>query len=187
MKMMIRYMSHVQDLGWENYVNDGAMSGTKGKAKRLEAIKVQINNADVAGEVEYRTHVQNLGWENKWTKNGAVSGSVGKSLRLEALQIRLTGTVSDQYDLYYRVHVQDYGWLDWAKNGEIAGTTGLSKRMEAIEIQMVEKGAKAPGSTDHPYITTGWGTKIGQIGDSTSINIRPNKLDQLKSPERLQV
>lgn len=179
-KMMIRYMSHVQDLGWENYVNDGAMSGTKGKAKRLEAIKVQINNADVAGEVEYRTHVQNLGWENKWTKNGAVSGSVGKSLRLEALQIRLTGTVSDQYDLYYRVHVQDYGWLDWAKNGEIAGTTGLSKRMEAIEIQMVEKGAKAPGSTDHPYITTGWGTKIGQIGDSTSINIRPNKLDQLK-------
>ena len=90
MKMMIRYMSHVQDLGWENYVNDGAMSGTKGKAKRLEAIKVQINNADVAGEVEYRTHVQNLGWENKWTKNGAVSGSVGKSLRLEALQIRLT-------------------------------------------------------------------------------------------------
>ena len=73
------------------------------------------------------------------------------------------------------------------KNGEIAGTTGLSKRMEAIEIQMVEKGAKAPGSTDHPYITTGWGTKIGQIGDSTSINIRPNKLDQLKSPERLQV
>ena len=179
-QMRIKYMSHVQSYGWESYVNDGAVSGTVGKSKRLEGIRIQINNADVSGNVEYRTHVQRLGWESKWKKNGDISGTTGQSLRLEAVQIRLTGAISEQYDVYYRVHAQTYGWLDWAKNGEIAGTTGLSKRLEAIQIQLVAKGGKAPGATECPYITTGWGTTIRQTGDSTSINVRPNKLDQIK-------
>ena len=52
-----------------------------------------------------------------------------------------------QYDIYYRVHTQTYGWLGWAKNGESAGTEGLGKRMEAIQIRLVKKGEKAPTGT----------------------------------------
>ena len=37
--------------------------------------------------------------------------------------------MADKYDIYYRVHAQDYGWLGWAKNGSSAGTEGLSKRL----------------------------------------------------------
>lgn len=35
------------------------------------------------------------------------------------------------------------------KNGEIAGTAGLAKRMEAIQIKLVEKGGKAPGTSEN--------------------------------------
>ena len=71
---------------------------------------------------------------------------------MEAVQIRLTGDVQKQYDIYYRVHIQDYGWLNWAKNGEKAGSEGKSKRMEAIEIRLVKKGDKAPTGTGKAFI-----------------------------------
>ena len=60
--------------------------------------------------------------------------------------------MANKYDIYYRVHVQDYDWLGWAKNGESAGTEGLSKRLEAIQIVLVEKGGQAPGSTEKSFI-----------------------------------
>ena len=72
--------------------------------------------------------------------------------RLEAIQIELTDEMAEQYDIYYRVHSQTYGWLGWAKNGESAGTEGQAKRLEAIEIQLVEKGGAAPGSTEQAFI-----------------------------------
>jgi len=61
--------------------------------------------------------------------------------------------VATQYDVYYRVHAQDYGWLGWAKNGENAGTAGLSKRLEGIEIVLVAKNGAAPGDTTRAYVT----------------------------------
>ena len=83
--------------------------------------------------------------------DGALSGTTGKSLRGEAVTIELTGTDAGLYDIYYQVHVQDFGWLGWAKNGAPAGTTGRSLRMEAVKIVVVPKGAPAPGSTTTPF------------------------------------
>ena len=48
-------------------------------------------------------------------KDNQLSGTSGKSLRLEAIQIRLTGEIANAYDVYYRVHIEDKGWLNWAK------------------------------------------------------------------------
>lgn len=59
--------------------------------------------------------------------------------------------MSEKYDIYYRVHAQDYGWLGWACNGQSAGTEGMSKRLEAIEIQLVKKSANAPGDTNNCF------------------------------------
>ena len=69
----------------------------------------------------------------------------------EAIEIKLTGEMANKYDVYYRVHCQDYGWLGWAKNGASAGSEGMSKRLEAIQIVFVEKGGKAPGSTSNAF------------------------------------
>ena len=149
----IYYQVHCQDYGWEvkseeeadltKWKSNGADSGTVGKSKRLEGIRIQLPEG-VSGSVEYRTHIQNTGWETKWKKDGEVSGTSGKSLRLEAIQVKLTGKVADNYDVYYCVHAQNVGWLNWAKNGEEAGTAGYGYRLEAIKIMLVPKGEKAP-------------------------------------------
>ena len=39
------YSTHVQNYGWLDSVADGEMSGTEGQAKRLEAIKIDLQNA----------------------------------------------------------------------------------------------------------------------------------------------
>ena len=128
----IEYQTHVQSYGWQKTVKDGALAGTSGKAKRLEAIKIKLTDLPEKYEgsgVEY----------------------AGQAKRLEAITVKLTGSIADDYDVYYRTHVQTYGWLGWAKNGEKAGSATASKRMEAIEIKLVKKGEDAPESTGNAY------------------------------------
>lgn len=146
----VNYRTHVQNVGWQNYVYDGVMSGTSGRSLRLEGIQIRLNQ-NIDGGIRYATHVQNIGWQN-WVYDGAMSGTSGRSLRLEAIKIELTGAAASQYDIYYRVHVQNLGWLDWAKNGQMSGTSGHSFRLEGIEIKLVPKNGAAPGSTARPFI-----------------------------------
>lgn len=150
----VKYRVHVQDLGWESsWATDGSMSGTSGQSKRLEGIEIFLSGAQYAGGITYRTHIQDIGWETEWKSNGEMSGTQGQAKRLEAIEIMLTGDIAYYYDIYYRVHAEDYGWLGWAKNGQSAGTAGFGKRLEAIEIVLVPKGGKAPGDTIGAYIT----------------------------------
>ena len=143
-KMSVSYIVHCQDIGWEkNWSKDGQTSGTEGQCKRLEAIRIKLPDG-VSGSIEYRTHIQDIGWEKNWSKDGAKSGTEGQCKRLEAIQIKLTGEVEKNYDVYYSVHAENFGWLGWAKNGEEAGTAGYGYRLEAIRIQLVTKGDKAP-------------------------------------------
>ena len=143
---LVSYTTHVQNIGWQDYVYDGAMAGTSGKAFRLEGIKIRLVNPEYSGNIEYRTHIQNIGWESKFKKNDEMSGTEGKAYRLEAIEIKLTGEIADHYDVYYRVHAQNFGWLGWAKNGEQAGTAGYAYRLEGIEIVLVNKEATFIGT-----------------------------------------
>lgn len=136
---LISYRTHVQNVGWQNYVHGGEMSGTSGRSLRLEGIQIKLDSS-LSGSVVYRTHVQNVGWQD-WVRNDQMAGTSGRSLRLEGIQIKLEGDVANMYDIAYRVHIQDYGWLDWAVNGGYAGSEGLSKRLEGIEIKLVPKGS----------------------------------------------
>lgn len=153
---IVNYMTHVQSYGDQSYVYDGSVSGTSGEAKRLEGIRININNdlSGVDGGITYQTHVQSYGWLD-WTSDGEFNGTHGKAKRLEAIRIKLTGDMEYNYDVYYRVHSQTFGWLGWAKNGEAAGTEGYAKRLEGIQIVVLPKGSAAPtapGSQTTPYI-----------------------------------
>ena len=139
--------AHVQRLGWLDTVRDGVVAGTTGQSRRLEAIQLSISNLPYRGSIEYRAHVQTTGWQSDWERDGQTSGTTGKSKRLEAVQIRLTDELSNQYDVWYRVHVQRIGWMGWAKNGQTAGTTGESRRAEAIQVVLVPKGQSEPPAT----------------------------------------
>lgn len=143
--MEIQYQSHVQDIGWQNWVKNGELSGTTGQAKAIEAMHISLVNATAGGNIEYRAHVQDIGWQG-WVKNGAQTGTTGRALPMEAVNIRLTGALSEKYDIYYRTHCRDFGWLGWAKNGESAGSEGYAKNIEAIEIKLVKKGEQGPSS-----------------------------------------
>ena len=145
--MTVQYQAHVQNIGWQRTVSNGATAGTSGRSLRVEALRVSIGNADYDGGIQIRSHVQNIGWQN-WSSTG---GTSGRSLRMEAVQIRLTGELADYYDVYYRVHAQNFGWMGWAKNGQEAGSAGYSYRLEAVQIKLVAKGGSAPGSTANRF------------------------------------
>ena len=162
----IAYRTHVQTFGWQGWKYNGVMSGTSGKAKRLEGINIKLTNKPYSGSIVYTTHVQSIGWQgnennvNTWFRDGQMAGTSGRAKRLEAIRIALTGEMAEHYDVYYRVHAQSYGWLAWTKNGEVAGTAGLSKRLEGIQIVLVPKGGAAPANNYGGVVTTNKQTYI---------------------------
>ena len=132
----VAYRTHVQSVGWQNYKQDGEMSGTSGRSLRLEGINIRVEG--MSGGIEYQTHVQSIGWQ-AWKSNDQMSGTSGKSLRLEGIKIRLTGEIAKYYDIYYRTHVQSIGWQGWQVNGGMSGTSGRSLRLEGIQIKLEPK------------------------------------------------
>ena len=162
----VEYRTHVQSFGWQGWKYNGMMSGTSGKAKRLEGINIKLTNKPYSGSIVYTTHVQSIGWQgnennvNTWFRDGQMAGTSGRAKRLEAIRIALTGEMAEHYDVYYRVHAQTYGWLAWAKNGEAAGTAGLSKRLEGIQIVLIPKGGAAPANNYGGVVTTNKQTYI---------------------------
>lgn len=162
----VKYTTHVQNEGWQDWKYDGVMSGTSGKSLRLEGIKIEtVNNANLG--IEYATHVQNYGWQD-FKANGVMSGTSGESLRLEAIRIRLTGNDAANYDVWYHVHAQNVGWMGWTKNGADSGTAGYGYRLEGIEIKILPKGSNAPGPTENAYLS--YGFIVEQTGFKTYEN-----------------
>ncbi|MDR0513839.1 MAG: S8 family serine peptidase [Coriobacteriaceae bacterium] len=83
----IRYVAHVQNIGWMPWVSEGQLSGTAGMSLRVEAFGIELTG-DLRQhyDVYYRSHIQNIGWTG-WAKNGTFTGSAGYSYRMEALQV----------------------------------------------------------------------------------------------------
>lgn len=161
--------AHVANLGWMSQVGDGVIAGTTGKGLRLEALRASVDWFGRNSGIELRAHVSNFGWQ-EWASGQC--GTTGRAAAIEALQIRLTGDAAESYDVWYRVHSADYGWLGWTSNGSPAGTTGLSKQVEAVQVKLVPKGSSAPGDTarsiigDYDSLAMS-GKRIGGISLST--------------------
>lgn len=132
---IVKYSTHVQNIGWNGWKTNGETAGTVGRGLRVEALKITIEGSENAS-ISYRAHVQNKGWMN-WVSNGETAGTEGKGLRVEALQIEAKN-LPEGYHLIYRAHVQNKGWQDWVSNGEVSGTVGSSLRIEALEIKVVQ-------------------------------------------------
>ena len=126
----------VRDYGWLGVIDGGKMLGTTGHNLRMEALSLKLKEGS---GIEYRSHIQEIGWENNMIRDGGTSGLPGSGLRIEAVQINLYGEMAKKYDVLYRVHVENIGWMDWMRNGEVAGTTGQSLKIEAVQIKIVEK------------------------------------------------
>ena len=80
-------------------VADGALAGTTGQSRRLEAVRIQLTG-DMAADysVWYRVHSQTY-WLG-WAKDGEAAGTTGLSKRAEAVDVQIlpAGQVPDGYD-----------------------------------------------------------------------------------------
>ncbi len=70
-------------------------------------VKPDINN-NVS--LSLQAHVQDLGWLSPVTDS--VAGTTGQAKQLEAFKISLVGDSADNYDVYYRAHVANIGWME---------------------------------------------------------------------------
>ncbi|WP_158094414.1 C39 family peptidase [Collinsella sp. An7] len=142
------YRAHVRNIGWKENVSNGATAGTTGRALPVEAVSASISWYGHSGTVSVRAHVQDIGWQNWSTGTG---GTTGRAKHIEAIQLRLSGEVANDWDIWYRVHAANIGWMGWTCNGAAAGTTGKNYAVEAVQIKLVKKGGSAPGPTANSY------------------------------------
>ena len=154
----VMYSGHEEYVGDLDAVYDGATLGSTGNSRRLEAITVEKGAALRAldGDIDYRVHVEDYG-DQAWVKSGTRAGTTREGKRMEALQMRLTGEIAERYDIYYRVHSQEIGWMKWTKGTSDAsgwtGTEGLGFRIEAVQIKVVPKGETVSDSAKYQFLT----------------------------------
>lgn len=125
----VSYQGHLRGYGWAFWQCDGAMVGSIGQSRRIEALRIKP-----VGQMDVTVHMKDVG-DKKYTNitEDTILGTVGESRRLEALKIESTDTI-----YLYRVHQKDIGWSAWCVNGQWAGTKGKSKQIEAVEIKVAD-------------------------------------------------
>ncbi len=147
----VNVVAGVLGRGWQGGVTGGKTAGTTGQGRALTGVAMSIDSANwVTGSVQYRvsTSFTSMG---SWTSAGVKTGSNTGSAPVQTMQVQLTGDMAEAYDVYYRVHAANVGWMGWAKNGETAGSENPAQAAEAVQVVLVEKGGKAPGSTSGAY------------------------------------
>ena len=152
--MSLTYRAHVSKVGWQGAVSDGATAGTTGRGLALEDLKLSLDSSDYSdgSSVQIDAHVSGVGWQGWDTPSASEGGTTGQGRAVEAVRLRLTGSLAKDYDVYYRVHASNIGWMAWAKDGEEAGTTGMSCSLEAVQIKLIKKGASHPDTTGYSYL-----------------------------------
>ena len=96
----IKYKVQMQSIGWEkNYVSDGVLSGTVGKAKRLEAIRIKLvdNNFLFASEIKALL-------KNKLVKPIIDINSLRELLALGPSKTPGSGIFKSIYEIYYFIY-----------------------------------------------------------------------------------
>ena len=151
-KMHIQYEAHVSNIGWMSSKRDGSTAGTTGQSKSVEDLKVSILNPVEDGSVQINANVSGVGWQGWDTPSASEGGTTGQGRAVEAVRLRLTGSLAKDYDVYYRVHASNIGWMAWAKDGEEAGTTGMSCSLEAVQIKLIKKGTSHPDTSGYPHL-----------------------------------
>lgn len=133
----LEYRTHVENIGWQDYVSAGSMAGTTGQALRIEGIEMRLTGELASAySIEYHAYIQDYGDSQGFVSDGLLAGSTGQARRIEELQIRIVPKgAGTSMSVVYHTHIQDVGWeTEWKADGAPSGTTGLSRRAEAIEI-----------------------------------------------------
>jgi uncharacterized protein YjdB len=154
--LSVEYMAHAQNIGWMDWVKDGAIAGTTGRGLPMEAFKINVRKLPPNAHITYQAHVARWAWMD-W---------------IEAIKIKLENCPG--WSVAYQVHVAGYGWTGWVNDGAIAGTTGQGRRIEAIKVKIQQIGSGAAGSTSGPLpAPQGSLSQSGSANSSSSQSVSP--------------
>ena len=92
-----------------------------------------------ASSASFRMRMQTYG-SRVYAVSGSPTNIPGPAGQFEAVRISLTGELAKDYDVWYRVHAPEIGWLAWAKNGELAGSSGLVWQFADLQMIVLPKG-----------------------------------------------
>ncbi len=169
----IEYSTHVSNIGWMDYVSNGAEAGDPDYQQNIEGIKIKLTGTDADKyDIWYCAHVSNIGWMD-WAKNDALAGTTGLAQQVEAVKIVILPAGTDapgltttpamtledyakNVNIAYQAHVANIGWQNPVTNGQTAGTTGQNLALEAINITL--NGNKIGGGVEYQ-------AHIADIGD----------------------
>ncbi|WKY43553.1 hypothetical protein Q5O14_13030 [Eubacteriaceae bacterium ES2] len=136
----IKYEVHVQNKGWMDPVEDGALAGTEGEGLRIEAIKISLvdDEGNVSGDysVAYKGHVQNQG-DTEWYYNGDQLGTTGSGLRLEALEVEISKIAPDMtaYEAALAaVSEENYTAASWEAYQEVVAANVMTEDNVQSEV-----------------------------------------------------
>lgn len=144
----IRYMSHIQNKGWEGTFTNGGVgedswTGTKGESLRLEAFKLYLSGNDADKfDIEYQAHVQNMGWLDA-VRNGRFMGTTGVGLRIEAIRFKIVERQPNSFgeiSIGYQSQIENQGWQEYVFDDTVTGTTGEGLRLEALRFYLPKTG-----------------------------------------------
>ena len=106
---------------------------------RLLSMALNVNPFCPTLSLEYKT-VINGKEASAWTKAESFSGTADGRRKMIGFAIRLTGDLSNQYEVLYQAKLK--GKEDWVaeKNGKICGTTKKGgKAIEQIKMEIVKR------------------------------------------------
>lgn len=144
----VKARAYVQDSGWTSWVAAGKRAGTTG-VKGLRAIKLSLDGIDglpggLDGHIYYMTYDKGKGW-GSIAADGASSKRT--SIPVQAVKVWLSGSVSQHYDVLYRVRIAGKGWQPWVKNKAKSGTTKSGLYATAIQVKLSPKTEEAAGKS----------------------------------------
>lgn len=84
--------------------------------------------------IRYSTLRKGEGWKTTLTdiENASKVGS-----NLEAVKMELNGSLRNSHNIFYRVYLQNHGWLGWARNGETAGSIDANLNVQQVQVKIV--------------------------------------------------
>ena len=145
----ITYMAHVSELGWLDPVPGGSIAGTVGQGRPMEAFRIVEHHVPKLG-ITGNAHVQDIGWAETGIMQGQDVGTTGLGKHIEAVRLDLFGEAANDYTIWYRLHVANFGFLPWSRNGEENGTIGGNNQAEAIQIMLARNDENFWPANDYP-------------------------------------
>ncbi|MCL1847198.1 MAG: L,D-transpeptidase family protein [Coriobacteriia bacterium] len=193
----VQYRAHVSGIGWQGWKSGGAVAGTTGQSRQIEAVEMRLTGELEANfDIYYRAHIPTIGWLG-WAKNGEPAGSSSLSTRMEALQVSLVpkggkapGSDSNRYltvSYTSEASISGTGWLSPVSGGATVGLTEQKKPLEAFRVTL---NGSFPGDIEYRAHVShdgwqGWksgGTVAGTVGTGKHIEaVRMRLTDEMAS------